>query len=319
MEKPEPSRSKLGEFFSFIRNFAEAFLKKLSPAIRLLYTIGIIIFFYSVIIVDWNLAIFSFILINLLMIFEIADKLTARDELEVARDVQISLIPVQAPDDSDFEISCYYETAKEVGGDFFDFIKKPDNSYLISIGDISGKGMSAALQMVQIRLIFRFISDTISNPKNILVSINKSIFKLIKKGLYFSMSLAEVKDKNMKICRAGHTPALYYNSIERTCTEINQRGMALGLTESELFDNSLEEIEINSNSDDLIMFYSDGLTEAMNSNKNEYGIDRLKNLILANTSENAESIKNSILNEIAAFRGYAEVHDDITFIIMKAK
>lgn len=319
MEKSAPAKNKFEEFFSFIKNFAEAFLKKLSPAIRLLYTIAIIIFFYSVIVVDWNLAIFSFILINLLMIFEIADKLTARDELEVARDVQTSLIPVQAPCDSDFEISSYYETAKEVGGDFFDFIKKPDNSYLISIGDISGKGMSAALQMVQIRLIYRFIADSHSNPKNILTRINENIFRHIKKGLYFSMSLAEVENKKVKICRAGHTPALYYNSIDQTCTEIIQKGMALGLTDSGLFENSLEEIEINSNTNDIILFYSDGLTEAMNSHKNEYGFDRLKNLLLANSSENPECIKNSILKEIAAFRGYAEVHDDITFIIMKTK
>ncbi|HMS65312.1 MAG TPA: SpoIIE family protein phosphatase [Ignavibacteria bacterium] len=323
MEKPLPPKNKIEEVFGFIKNFAEAFLKKLSPAIRLLYTIGLFLFAFSMLKEDWNLAVTSFLLINLLMIFEIADKLTARDELEVARDVQTGLIPVEAPEDADFELASYYETAKEVGGDFIDFISKPDNSYLISIGDISGKGMSAALQMVQVRLLFRFISDTQCDPncdpKKILVQLNGNLFRHLKNSLYFSMTLAKVRDKKLKICRAGHTQVLYYNSSDHTCEEIQQKGMALGLNNTELFEKSIQEIELNTNQNDIILFYSDGLSEAMNAYKREFGIERIKELILHNSNKSALEIKNAILDEVSKFRGYAEVHDDITFILMKSK
>jgi len=320
MDKPSSeSKSKFSSVTTFIKNFTETFLKKLTPVIRLLYTLAVIIFFLAWIGSSWNLAILAFIFVNFLLIFEIAEKLTVRDELEIARDVQTQLISVSDVDNEDLEISTYYETAREVGGDFIDYIQKDNGSYLISIGDISGKGMSAALQMVQVRLLFRFISDTLNEPKQILSLLNKNIFKFISKGVYFTMTLAEVKDKVLKICRAGHTPLIYYSSKNGTCTMINQKGMAVGLCSNGLFESSLEEYILKTDSGDIITFYSDGLTETMNTVKSEFGIDRLKEIMCSNPEKTPEEIKKIILYEISIFRGYAEVHDDITFIIMKIK
>lgn len=319
MDKPENSKSKPIEFFRFIKNFALAFLRKLSPVIRVIYTIAIVIFILAWMNDKWDWAMLSFIVLNILIMFEIADKLTARDELEVASDVQKNLIPDRAPHDNNFETSFYYESAKEVGGDFLDFINKNDGSYLISIGDISGKGMSAALYMLQVRLLLRFISGQTQNPRCILSVLNKNIFDHIKKNLYFSISLMEVKGRKLKVCRAGHTPLLYYNSEEKCCKAIRQNGMAIGLNNSDLFEKSIEEIEFSANSNDVIVLYSDGLTETMNSNKEEFGAERFKQIISDNSHKSAEEIKKSILTEIETFRGFAEVHDDITLIIMKSR
>jgi sigma-B regulation protein RsbU (phosphoserine phosphatase) len=319
MEKPVNSRNKFTEVLTFIRNFAIAFLKKLSPAIRILYTISLIIFLFAFINRDFDYALISFVLVNLLMIFEIADKLTARDELEVARDLQNNMIPENNPDDDNFEVASYYESAKEVGGDFIDYIIKSNNSYLISIGDISGKGMSAALQMVQVRLLNRCISDSFEEPREILSALNSNLFRHINKGLYLSMTLILVKDRNMKFCRAGHTPVIYYNSRSRTCLEIKQKGMALGLINSDLFVNSLEEANLTPEKNDIFFLYSDGLTETMNMSRNEFGVEKLKEIIINNSSESSDEIKNKLLEEVIKFRGYAEVHDDITFIVIKAK
>ncbi len=313
------NRSKFSTLTAFIKNFAHTFLKKLSPVIRLLYTLSVLVFFIAWIGSSWNLAITAFIFVNFLLIFEIAEKLTARDELEIARDVQTDLISVNNVDDNDIEISTYYETAREVGGDFIDFIQKENGSYLISIGDVSGKGMSAALQMVQVRLLFRFISDSVNDPKEILSSLNKNIFKYISKGVYFTMTLAEVKDKVLRICRAGHTPLIYYSSKNTSCSLINQKGMAVGLCSNGLFESSLEEYILKTEKGDIITFYSDGLTETMNSARSEFGIERLKELICNNSFKTPEEIKMIILEDIKKFRGYAEVHDDITFIILKIK
>lgn len=319
MEKPAEHKSKLVDIISFTKNLAIAFLRKLSPVIRIIYTISVLLFFVAVVQGTWDYAILAFAVVNILLIFEVADKLTARDELEVARDVQTGLIPQKPPDDDNFEIAIHYETAKEVGGDFLDFISKDDGSYYISIGDISGKGMSAALYMMQVRLLLRHLTDFSDNPKAILSSLNKNIFKHVKRGLYFSAVLAEVKENNLRICRAGHTPLLYYNSVNRTCCEIKQKGMALGLNNGNLFENALEEFDFKTNKDDVILFYSDGLSEAMNINRIEFGIDKVKEIMINSSHKSADEICNDIKTEVSKFRGYAEVHDDLTMIILKAK
>lgn len=319
MVKPVESRNKIAEVSNFSKNFVIAFLKKLSPVIRIIYSAAIFFFIFSLATENWNLAILSFIIINAILIFEVADMLTVRDELEVARHVQTSLIPLKPPDDNNFEISFHYETAKEVGGDFIDFISKEGSSYYISIGDISGKGMSAALYMVQVRLLMRHLTDFYDNPKEILASVNKNLFKHVNKGLYFSAVLAEVNETNLRICRAGHTPLVYYNSASGTCSEVKQNGMALGLSNGNLFENSLEEFEIITNKDDIILFYSDGLTETMNITRHEFGINKVKEILTACSHKSAKEIKNDLLREVTRFRGYAEVHDDMTMIILKRK
>jgi len=318
MDKSENSKSKPVEFFRFIKNFALAFLRKLSPVIRVIYTAVIIIFILAWMNDKWDWAMLSFIVLNILIMFEIADKLTARDELEVASDVQKNLIPDSAPYDKNFQTSFYYESAKEVGGDFLDFIKRNDGSYLISIGDISGKGMSAALYMLQVRLLLRYIAGQSQNPRCILSILNKNIFEHVKKNLYFSISLMEVSEKKLKLCRAGHTPLLYFNSKEGICRAVKQNGMAIGLNNSGLFEKSIEETEIETNSNDILALYSDGLTETMNYCKEEFGTERLKAIITEHSGKSAEEIKKCIITAIEKFRGYAEVHDDITLIIMKS-
>ncbi|MDZ4713304.1 MAG: SpoIIE family protein phosphatase [bacterium] len=319
MSKPRQHKNKFVEIGSFIKNLSLAFLRRLSPLIRIIYSVLVFAFIISYFKADWNLAVFSFVVMNLLLVFEVADKLTARDELDVARDVQTSLIPLHSPEDNNFSISCHYETAKEVGGDFIDFAKKANGSYYIAIGDISGKGMSAALYMVQVRLLLRHIAEFSETPKQTLVSLNKNMFKHIKKGLYLSAVLAEVCGRTLKICRAGHNPLLYYNSVTQTCEEVKQNGMALGLNNGILFENSLEEVIINVNQDDIILFYSDGLTETMNANRVELGVERIKQIILASSHKTSQEIKDDILSDVSKFRGYAEVHDDLTMILLKVK
>lgn len=319
MEKPAENKNRFIEIFTFTKNFFVAFLKKLSPVIRIIYTFAVIGFIFSMITENWNFALLTFAVMNVLLFYEVADMLTARDELDVARHVQTSLIPTHPPEDDTYEISYHYETAREVGGDFIDFIIRDDGSYYISIGDISGKGMSAALYMVQVRLLMRHLADFSDNPKAILSSVNKNIFKHITKGLYFSAVLAEVKNNNLRICRAGHTPLLYYNASSRTCCEIRQKGMALGLNNSNLFETSLEEFEVTTNPDDVLLFYSDGLTETMNHEKNEFGLSKVKSLLIEHADKSADEIRNELVKKVLEFRGFAEIHDDMTLIVMKQK
>lgn len=304
-------------FFRFAKNFAITFLSKLSPVIRIIYAATVLYFFIAMFQGIWEMGLFAFVVVNLLFMFEVADKLTMRDELQVARDVQAGLIPKEVPQSSHFEVAFYYETANEVGGDFFDHIKK-DGKDVYMVGDVSGKGMSAALYMVQARLLIRYLIEKSESFTQVLAGVNEALLKNLKKGFFFTSIFAIADERDLTLVRAGHNPALYYSTAKRECCEIKQNGMGIGLTNGTLFRNSIEESKIETVKDDVILLYSDGLTETMNSQSAEYGLGRLKELIVRHSHESASAISSAIISDLKTYRGYAEVHDDITFIVLKA-
>ncbi len=304
-------------FIRFIKNLALTFLSKLSPVIRIIYTAVIIYFFIGMIQGIWEMALLAFVVVNLIFMFEVADKLTIRDELQVAKDVQASLIPAKLPDNRFFEISNYYETANEVGGDFFDSICK-GNSNVYMVGDVSGKGMSAALYMVQARLLIANNVEEKDDFKTAISGVNESLIKFLKKGFFFTSVFAVTKDNAIRFFRAGHNPVLYYSSAKRECREVKQSGLGIGLISGDKFHDSIEAAEMTASPNDIFILYSDGLTETMNPSSEEFGVERLKGLIVKYSHESADRIRDVIVEELKKFRSYAEVHDDITFMIFKA-
>jgi hypothetical protein len=317
MVKDENPKAKHGAL-TFMKNFAVGFLSKLSPVIRIIYAATLLYFFIGMVQGVWEMGLFAFVVVNLLFMFEVADKFTIRDELQVARDVQAGLIPKELPENNEFDVSCFYETANEVGGDFFDHVSKEGKDIYL-VGDISGKGMSAALYMVQARLLIRYIIEKSQSVSEVLSAVNEALLRHLKKGFFFTSIFAVTEGKSVRFVRAGHNPALYYSSSDRECTEIKQNGMGIGLTNGAMFANSMEEVVKPVSSNDIILLYSDGLTETMNSQSEEFGLNRLRGIIVKNSHESASGIKDSIVSEVRKFRGYAEVHDDITFIVLKAR
>lgn len=316
MEKSNDKGRPMG-FLRFSKNFLAAFLRKLSPVVRIIYAATLLYFFIAVVNGNWEMGILAFTVVNLIFMFEVADKFTARDELEVARDVQSNLIPGKLPKTAFFDTAFYYETANEVGGDFLDHMEK-NGKDLFLIGDISGKGMAAALYMVQVRLLLRYMFDNNDNCREVLIALNRALLSHLKKGLFFTAILALADQRRLTIFRAGHNPALYYSSLKRECAEVRQNGMGVGLTNGKMFDSSIEEAIVETVPGDIVLFYSDGLTETMNRAGEEFGMNRLKAAILKYSHDSADSIKDSVVKEVTEFRGYAEIHDDITLIVMKA-
>jgi sigma-B regulation protein RsbU (phosphoserine phosphatase) len=121
----------------------------------------------------------------------------------------------------------------------------------------------------------------------------------------------------VKICRAGHNPTLLAN--EHGVKEINSKGIGLGLDNAKLFDINLQEIELSLNSGDIFLFYSDGLTEAMNSFKEEFGLNNVKQILKENAGKHSADIQRNLIDEVKAFKGNAEQNDDITLVTVKVK
>lgn len=263
----------------------------------------------------------GFIFINLLVAFELADKLTAKDELDVAREIQLNMMPKVPPENEYYEISCYMETAKEVGGDYYDFIKpvvENDKTFVI-IGDVSGKGMSAALHMVQVQSILHNIINENSTPKEILYSLNTNMKKVLRKGSFLTLSIAELNSGGeIILSRAGHMPFIHYNKLTGKCCRITPKGIGIGLANDQIFSNVTEEISVKPEQGDLIVIFTDGVVESMNSYYDIFGEENLINIICQNAHRTTKEIQDIIIQTIKNFTYASPVQDDLTLIIMKA-
>ncbi|HSP87017.1 MAG TPA: PP2C family protein-serine/threonine phosphatase [Ignavibacteriaceae bacterium] len=320
MQKPGKAKNKFYEIILFIRNLFIEFLEQLTPIRRVLFSFSILVFILSYFNNNWQWAAIAFVLLCLLIAFELADKLTAKDELSVAREIQRSLMPKNAPENNFYEISCFTENAKEVGGDYYDFIN-PENSegrFFIIVGDVSGKGMAAALHMVQVQSILRNSVFNHDTPKEVLISMNRNLRRVLPKGSFFTVCISSInEDGSVLLSRAGHLPLLYYKRKEDCFINITPKGMGIGIAENGLFEKNLEEICIKPEEGDILVFYTDGVIEARNLYKMEFGEERLKSIIRLNKNNPPENIKNKIVENISLFRDGTPPHDDLTLVILK--
>ena len=320
VERPEEHNPFI-RTLNFLGNIFTAFLLKLTPARRIIYIFTLAIFTYSFFLSDWMWALICFAVLNFLLAFELADKLTAKDELEIAREIQMNLMPRQAPQCTDYDIACFSEAAREVGGDYYDFIRPQhlkDTTFII-IGDVSGKGMGAALHMVKVQALLQNLAEKHSTPRDLLVALNQNLQAVLRSGSFLTAGIASLNgNHSLKLCRAGHMPFLHFKQASGDCREILPAGLGLGLPDNGKFDSMLEQVEVKTETGDIVVFYTDGITEAMNMARQEYGEQRFKEIIQANRDLSANQIKDAILRSLAKFRGSAPPHDDLTLIVMKA-
>jgi len=317
MEEPEPKGKSLKGKLVFGRKLFKRFLLELSPARRIMYVISLLMFFEAILASSLGWGLIAFLLLNLLIALELADKITSNEELSVASDIQNSLLPTNPPQNIHYDISCYSETAKSVGGDYFDFIHK-ENNLILAIGDISGKGMAAAIHMVQVQALFRNILSAYTSPKVVLSILNENLINLFLPGTFFTISLAIINpDGSIQLCRAGHLPVIYFSRKEERCINLIPKGIGIGLSRNGIFENSLEEISILPEQGNILVFFTDGITEAMNNYLSEYGECRLMAAIKENAHKSAEGIKSAIIDSIKRYTETAPVYDDITLIVLK--
>jgi sigma-B regulation protein RsbU (phosphoserine phosphatase) len=213
-------------------------------------------------------------------------------ELKIARQVQLSLLPAKLPVIKDYEIAASIKTANEIGGDFYDIVKVGKSKYLFTIGDVSGKGSSAAFYMAQFISLLRFSQQFTDKPDEIAIRMNKYFSTQIVDRQIFITAIIGILDleKNCaEIVRAGHTlPIFVPGKKDQTISEIDIDGLGLGLTKTEAtFKKKIELKKIDLNPGDLFVFYTDGVVEAAHkpskeSNETEievYGEERLIELL----------------------------------------
>jgi len=239
-----------------------------------------------------------------------------RTELHIAAEIQKSFIPKKTPDIPEFEIEAVSIPAMEVGGDFYDFIVQPDGKYGIVIADVAGKSIPAAIFMALSRTIIRANATNQSRVSKVVKNANKMIASDAPTGMFVTLIYGVLDGETLSLhyANAGHPPPLLFRYADCTIEEEAPMGIVMGIID----DAQYKESCIRFSSGDMVIFYTDGITEAMNSQGELYGVKRLLEVIRDNCLLETNEILNKILKDISEFSRNAEQHDDITLIIIKA-
>jgi len=256
---------------------------------------------------------------NGFLIEELASQERIKHELEIARRIQLASLPQTTPQMEGLDISGASIPALEVGGDFYDYLEGIDSSLTIIIGDVSGKGTSAALYMSKIQGIIRTLHEFDLSPRKLLISANQLLNKYLEKSYFITAIGAQISTRtnSITIARAGHLPLYYYNHSIQKIEKIISKGMALGFSKDSLFDRNLEEIEIKFHSGDVFVFVTDGVIEARNPLNIEFGDDKLIGLIERNNLKSSEDIRNSIIESVTIHSANVDQYDDLTVVVIK--
>jgi phosphoserine phosphatase RsbU/P len=240
-------------------------------------------------------------------------------ELEIARNVQISLLPKTQPEIGGFDIAGICIPAKEVGGDYYDFVSLPDNRIGIALGDVSGKGVPAAIYMTLTKGILQSHAEEGISPRSVLIKVNSLMYRTIERNSFVSMfyAILDVRGRTIRYARAGQCPVIVVHGAGSTGAFVSPRGMALGLENGTVFDAVLEEQEMDLASGQVLVFYTDGFTEAMTADGDEFGEDRLLGSISRHREKGAGALIDAICADVSVFTGNVPQHDDMTMVVVR--
>ncbi len=244
-------------------------------------------------------------------------------ELQVAQEIQQMLLPNDFPNVEGYEIASFYEAAKEVGGDLFDFVEIDDDTIGICVADVAGKGVPGSMIMTMIRTALRLESRSNKNPADVLAKVNRFVANDMKSGMFVTMFYIVLDSRNRIIhyASAGHNPMILYRGSTKQTYYLNPSGFPVGiqLPDLNLFDRKIETDSIRLREDDILVLYTDGITEAMNSKRELYREERFLNAVRNNAHLDVTGFIKSINKDLKNFTGGASQNDDITYVAIKEK
>ena len=255
-----------------------------------------------------------------------------QEELKIASQVQDSLIPKNLPTDNWFEIGSHSLAAKEVGGDFYDFLHLPGRRLAVIIGDVSGKGVTAAFHMAQMKGIFHSLMqenplaknerDKFPVPSKFMAQANTALVHCLEKSSFITSSLyiIDYEQGGFVFARAGHCHTLYYHALREEVFYFQSAGLGLGIIRNESYEKHIKNQFYDYSPGDVMVIYTDGIVEARGGDgTDEYGEDRLKQRLEESYFQDAETIKSFILDDLNAFTHGHPIHDDQTLLVIKFK
>ncbi|MGH2537636.1 MAG: PP2C family protein-serine/threonine phosphatase [Candidatus Promineifilaceae bacterium] len=254
--------------------------------------------------------------IEMARLYQIAvEKGRLERELQMAYQVQASLIPLAAPQIVGWEFAGRWQPAREVSGDYYDFIPEADGRLGLVIADVADKGMPASLFMVFTPSAVRASADGMTAPAEVISHANRLVASEASQGLFVTLVYARLDPETgaLSYVNAGHNPPLLYRCQTEQLVKLERTGLPLGINEDLAYDQR----EVRLDSGDFVLFYTDGITEAMDGANHDFGLERLQRLVLDQRQSSAEEITASVLAAVKAFANEEPAFDDITLMIAR--
>jgi serine phosphatase RsbU (regulator of sigma subunit) len=227
------------------------------------------------------------------------------------------LLPNSLPHVPGFGLAGFCESAQQVGGDFYDILKFDDQSLLLIVADVMGKGLPAAMFAAILRSLLRAVPEWTNQPAHLLSRVNRLLFKeLSGVDMFITAQLVFVDTSQSRLiaASAGHCPMLLAHAKEPPVKVLSPEGLPLGILPDTTFGAQVEDLSHQSR----LLLYTDGLTEARNAEGQFFGQDRLVDWFQRSLDkpQSAEDLKTNLAAELGAFQGAAAIQDDQTFLIM---
>ena len=255
------------------------------------------------------------------------EKKRLEEELRIAREIQMSLLPQGPVLMPGLSVTAVCVPAREVGGDYYDFFPLGDERLGVLIADVSGKGTSAALYMAELKGLLLSLSRIYTSPRRLMIAANRIIAANLDARSFITMTYAvvDLRTRTLTYARAGHTPLMYLPGPGAAgppgLRVLAPDGLVLGLKidSGEMFERLLQEETLPLHTGDLYLFFTDGISEAMNAGDACFGENRLGRLIEAHAGLPSDALRERVLQEIASFVGDTPQHDDMTMILLKVE
>ncbi len=294
---------------------------KLTPARRLLLVLGIVLIVLSRVVVysdgrdrfEIDAPGVGIAAILFVLMLELKDKLVAHDELKAGRAVQQALMPDRNPQVPGWQVWLFTRSANEVGGDLVDFMKVADNRFGIAIGDVAGKGLSAALLTAKLQATLRALVGESDSLAELGGKVNRIFCRDSLRNIFASLVYLELPPDSgsVRLVNAGHLPPVVVNKGKME--KLGKGGVALGIMPEATFD----EQQVVLTSGDVLLVYSDGLTEAQNGRGEFFGEQRLLDLLPHLATRSSEQIGESLVAEVDRFTGDGKAFDDVSVVVVK--
>jgi sigma-B regulation protein RsbU (phosphoserine phosphatase) len=237
-------------------------------------------------------------------------------DMEIAKQIQLSLLPTTFPKLDGVRFAGLCVPATHVGGDYYDFFRRNENVVDIVIADVSGHSVGAALIMAETRTVLRAQAQSSASTSDILTSLNELLYEdLTRAELFITMFYVKYDacSRILTYSSAGHNKPILLRKGMAACTELDAEGLILGIKQDVVF----EEKSIQLQQGDLLLLYTDGITEAENAQGEFFGDSRLCRILSKTCEETPEAIVERILSEVTAFTGASNLQDDISMVVMK--
>jgi len=294
-------------------------LRRLSPSRRVLLVLAAFLFVFRVNVdradlhLDIDTSRLAFFPVLMVLMLELKDKLLARDEIEVARQVQLSLLPKSQPSIDGWDVWSATTPANDVGGDLIDYLEGGGGRTGIALGDVAGKGMGAALLCAKLQATLRALAPVATNLETLGASLNGVLERSGLDNRYATLFYAEIAagSSELRYLNAGHNPALLVRG--ETIEPLAASSLPLGMLPGMAYTQGVATLGRG----DALVLYSDGITEATNASGEEYGLSRLTSAVRASVSMSAEAAARHIVESAGRFVDGEKPHDDQSILVLR--